>query len=121
MRAVLEVLVDGGASTVPAVADRLDLTRQAVQRHVNDLLALGLVETTPNPAHRRSVLVAPTTPGAASFARLRTDELRHLGDMLADCTDAEIATAAKVLAALDRDVRERSLRIRGTHGAVRER
>lgn len=108
MRAVLEVLAEQGPSTVPAVAERLDLARQGVQRHVNDLTRLGCVEARPNPAHRRSVLIAMTPSGAALFGRIREQELRHLARMAEDCTEEEIAVAGKVLAALGRDVRRRA-------------
>ena len=108
-RAVLEILAEHGPATVPAIADRLDLARQGVQRHVNDLLALGHVATGPNPAHRRSVLVTLTRTGREVIDRVRADELRHLDALAADCTRQEIATAAKVLRALSRDVRRRAL------------
>ncbi len=109
MRAVLEILAEDGAAPVPSIADRLDLARQGVQRHVNDLLDLGLVETRANPAHRRSVLIALTPPGAAVIDRVRADEVRHLATLARDCTRQEIATAAKVLRSLSRDVRRQAI------------
>jgi DNA-binding MarR family transcriptional regulator len=108
MRAVLEELASLGSATVPALASRLELARQGVQRHVNDLLALGYVAARDNPAHRRSVLIRMTPAGAGVFSRLRDDELRHLGEMAPECGDAEIAAAVKVLRALNRDVRRRA-------------
>ncbi|GAA0809599.1 MarR family winged helix-turn-helix transcriptional regulator [Spirilliplanes yamanashiensis] len=110
MRAVLEVLAEHGPATVPAVADRLDLARQGVQRHVDDLIGLGYVTPRPNPAHRRSALITLTGTGADVFHELRDEELRHLAAMAPECTPAEISTAATVLRALNRDVRERSTR-----------
>ncbi|MEU8235781.1 MarR family transcriptional regulator [Actinoplanes sp. NPDC048967] len=107
-RAVLEVLAEHGPATVPAIGDRLDLARQGVQRHVNDLLKRGYVESRPNPAHRRSVLIVLTGSGTAVIGRIRDDELRQLATLAPDCTEQEIATAAKVLAALSRDVRRRA-------------
>jgi DNA-binding MarR family transcriptional regulator len=107
-RAVLEVLAEHGPATVPAIGDRLDLARQGVQRHVNDLLRLGYVESQPNPAHRRSVLIVLTGSGTEVIGRIRDDELRQLATLAPDCTEQEIATAAKVLAALSRDVRRRA-------------
>ena len=108
-RAVLEILAEHGPATVPAIADRLDLARQGVQRHVNDLLAVGHVKTGPNPVHRRSFLVTLTPAGREVIDRVRADELRHLDTLAADCTRQEIATAAKVLRSLSRDVRRRAL------------
>ncbi|MBL7254104.1 MarR family winged helix-turn-helix transcriptional regulator [Paractinoplanes lichenicola] len=108
MRAVLEVLAEGGPATVPAIGDTLDLARQGIQRHVNDLGRLGLVEVRDNPSHRRSVLIALSPAGAERFERIRRDELARLGRMATDCTEAEIATAIKVLRSLNRDVRQRA-------------
>ncbi|MBG0564551.1 MarR family winged helix-turn-helix transcriptional regulator [Actinoplanes aureus] len=107
MRAVLEVLDGQGPATVPAIADRLDLARQGVQRHVNDLIELGYVAARENPAHRRSVLIAMTPAGAELFGRIREDELNNLAGMAGECTPDEIAAALKVLRALNRDVRGR--------------
>ena len=105
-RAVLEVLVELGPAPVPTLAERLSLTRQGVQRHVNDLHALGYVRRRPNPTHRRSVLIALTDRGETVFSQIRTDELTRLARMVPGCTDADLATAAAVLQALSRDVRE---------------
>jgi DNA-binding MarR family transcriptional regulator len=108
MRAVLEILAEHGPAPVPALGERLDLARQGVQRHVNDLLALGFVEARQNPAHRRSVLIALTAAGGEVIERIRAAELRELAGLALDCTDAEIATAARVLQSLSRDVRQRA-------------
>lgn len=48
---------------VPAIARRLGLTRQSVQRVVNDLTDAGLVSSKPNPDHERSSLVTLTKRG----------------------------------------------------------
>lgn len=110
-RAVLEILVEDGPLPVPGVAARLDLARQGVQRHVNDLLALGHVETRPNPAHLRSVLIAATPAGRRLLVRIKKTELAELASMATDCSDEEIAVAVKVLRCLDDDIRDRARRI----------
>jgi DNA-binding MarR family transcriptional regulator len=108
MRAVLETLARNGPSTVPAIAHHLDLARQGIQRHVDDLTRLGHLQTRANPAHRRSALIQLTTAGQALFTRIRAGELDSLAPMAAECSAAEIATALKVLRALNRDVRRRA-------------
>lgn len=105
MRAVLEILAGHGPMTVPDIAGRLDLARQGIQRHVDDLIALGRVESRVNPAHRRSVLIAATPAGSELFERIRAGELARLGRLAPECTDTEIAATLRVLAALSRDVR----------------
>lgn len=108
MRAVLEILAECGPLTVPAVADRLDLARQGIQRHVDDLARLGYAEARVNPAHRRSVLIHLTGGGRALFARVRQTELARLASMAPDCSAEEITAALKVLRALHRDVQQRA-------------
>lgn len=51
------------ALTVPAIARRLGLARQSVQRVANDLDEEGLATFAPNPAHQRSSLVSLTDRG----------------------------------------------------------
>lgn len=113
MRAVLEVLREDQASTVPAIARRLDLPRQGVQRHVNDLSALGYVESRPNAAHRRSVLIDLTPSGSRVIQRVTDAEVRQLATLALDCADDDIQTAARVLGSLSRDVRRRAAELSG--------
>ena len=113
-RGVLRNLAANGAMTVPQIAALRPVSRQFVQRVVNALEADGLVARRPNPAHRRSPLVAPTDAGRTTLERyaqreaplleaarraLRSDEdvetavsvlrdvRRHLDELLADLTN----------------------------------
>ncbi len=58
----LTVIADS-PSSVPAIARRLGVSRQNVQRIANDLLAAGLVEQITNPDHRTSPLLQLTESG----------------------------------------------------------
>jgi len=109
-RAVVEVLTRIGPATVPSIAGELALARQNVQRHVDELAGLGHVRARENPAHRRSVLIELTAPGRTAFSRLHARELKTLSGMAAECSEEDLATAARVLAALDRDIRARTAR-----------
>lgn len=53
---------------VPHIALRMGVTRQAVQRHVHQLRAEGLVEEHGNPHHARSPLYTLTPAGESLFA-----------------------------------------------------
>jgi len=53
--------------SVSGLARAMGLTRQAVQRVVNDLVSLGLLELGPNPNHQRAPLVAFTAKGRAAY------------------------------------------------------
>lgn len=56
--------------TVAAVARNMGLTRQSVQRVADALVAEGLCQFLPNPAHRRAKLLASTDRGLKSVQRL---------------------------------------------------
>ena len=49
--------------SVPRAARRLGVTRQAVQRVANELVAEGLAQFRNNPDHRTSPLLSPTPAG----------------------------------------------------------
>ena len=107
-RAVMEVLDTEAPLTVPQVASRLSLARQNVQRHVDQLTRLGHLQATPNPAHRRSVLIQPTAAGRRVFGTLHARELVDLADLATTCSDQDLQTAARVLKAVDVDIRDRA-------------
>ena len=75
-RAILESLHRDGPATVPALARARPVSRQHVQILVNALAGAGLVETRPNPGHRRSPFVALTPAGRRLFTAMRTRERR---------------------------------------------
>jgi DNA-binding MarR family transcriptional regulator len=54
--------------TVAQIARNMGLTRQAVQRLVNDMQGEGLVRFAPNPHHQRAKLVLLSTKGKTAFA-----------------------------------------------------
>lgn len=54
--------------TVPDIADRMGVTRQATQKQVNLLEGEGLVQTRANPRHRRSPHYLLTGAGENAYA-----------------------------------------------------
>src|SRR3712207_5771587 len=56
---------------VAHIARNMGLTRQAVQRLVNDLEGLGIVRFGPNPHHQRAKLVLLTDHGTALYEAAR--------------------------------------------------
>lgn len=103
-RAVLESLAAEGPQTVPALARARPVARQHIQVLVHDLAALGLVETRPNPAHRRSPLVALTSAGARRFAAIRRAESEALRAMRLSLSGARMAELAGDLERLSDDL-----------------
>ncbi|MCI2418552.1 MarR family transcriptional regulator [Saccharopolyspora sp. K220] len=98
VRAVLERLeLSGTAETVPQIARTLELSRQFVQRMVNDALEQGFVTLRPNPAHRRSALVELTGPGYAAIRAVQAAEHEAMGHVGGDLTAVDVATTLRVL------------------------
>jgi DNA-binding MarR family transcriptional regulator len=81
----------------------MGLTRQAVQRVVNDLGRGGLVRLAPNPHHRRAKLVVLTAGGRAAYAAA-LERQRPWADALARGLGIKQIESA---AALLKSVRER--------------
>ncbi|MET0190521.1 MAG: MarR family transcriptional regulator [Pseudonocardia sediminis] len=105
LRAVLDLLRRNGPMTVPQMGRAQSLSRQFVQRTVNDALGSGLVELVDNPAHRRSRLVALTGEGQEridAVVRREHAQLREVGgDIGAADVDACMKVLTRMLAALD--------------------
>jgi DNA-binding MarR family transcriptional regulator len=105
VRAVLDLLHRNGPMTVPQMGRAQSLSRQFVQRMVNDAAAAGLVELVDNPAHRRSRLVRLTGPGRARIVAVTAREhglLRTVpGDLTGREVDACLRVLDRMLAALD--------------------
>jgi len=80
-RAVLEFLAARPAHSVPQIAQELTVTRQHIQVLVNELLSLKLLKTLPNPAHKRSPLIAITERGSRLFTVIRKKEAQLLASL----------------------------------------
>ena len=92
--------------TVPAIARRLGLVRQSVQRVADELVAEGVVERSENPDHQRSPLYSLTEAGHATLRKIvadsdadRTRRLNRAGVTVAEL-DAARDTIRKLLAVL---------------------
>ena len=96
---VLSVLSDG-AGTVPRVARRLGVTRQAVQRIVDELRDDGLVELKPNPDHERSPLVRLTEHGSEALASITKEARRWHQQISGGIAPCDLTTTREVLRAL---------------------
>jgi DNA-binding MarR family transcriptional regulator len=97
VRAVLDLLARHGPMTVPQMGRAQSLSRQFVQRMVNEAAADGLVELVDNPAHRRSRLVRLTPPGRAAIAAVTAREHELLRQVGGDLTGPEVDACLRVL------------------------
>jgi DNA-binding MarR family transcriptional regulator len=83
---VLRLLADE-ALPVPHIARMLGLTRQAVQRIVNDLLQNGAVARGPNPHHQRAALIRLSQKGrelVGEATRRENAVLQRIGKGIGD-------------------------------------
>lgn len=100
VRAVIEHVHDAGPRTVPQIARALWITRQGVQRLVDEGKELGYLEARPNPEHKRSHLIAATEAGRAVYASLHDEELTRLDRIAAGLDAGDINACVRVLAHL---------------------
>ena len=91
------VALAGRPLTVPQIARRLGLTRQAVQESVNRLLAEALVEARDNLDHRRSPLIGLTALGSQKYTAVDQRQARWINELAAGLQITDLAAAAHVL------------------------
>ncbi|HLS15356.1 MAG TPA: MarR family transcriptional regulator [Beutenbergiaceae bacterium] len=105
VRAVLDQLRREGQRTVPQLARAQDLSRQFVQRMVNDARRAGFVEFAENPAHQRSRLIRLTGPGQRAIDAVLAREHQLMGrvggGLTGDEVDATVRVLTQMLAALE--------------------
>ncbi len=83
--------------TVPQIARRMGLTRQAVQASVNRLLAEALAQTGDNLDHRRSPLIRLTELGAQKYAALDRRQISWINELSAGLKISDLEAAARLL------------------------
>lgn len=101
MRAVLEFLWRQEPQTVPQMARGKSVTRQHIQTIVNDLLAVDLIESIENPAHKRSSLIQMTAKGRQGFEQLRRRESRLFAEAAKHFAEKDLKTTTRTLKAIE--------------------
>ncbi|MEU6713986.1 MarR family transcriptional regulator [Nonomuraea sp. NPDC046802] len=104
VRAVLVLLREHGPMTVPQMGRAQALSRQFVQRMINDAAARGLVESVPNPAHKRSSLIRLTEEGRAVITAVIDSERAMLGQVGGDLSETDVDACIRVLSRLVRSL-----------------
>jgi DNA-binding MarR family transcriptional regulator len=103
-RTVLAGLADSGPQTVAQMARVRSQSRQRFQPLINALIADGLVEAVPNPAHRQSPLMVITARGRRAVARMRAIEAKGRREMQVTASARQVAAATAVLRDVRRDI-----------------
>jgi len=92
---------------VPHIARQMGLSRQNVQRIVNDLDDVGYVTFAPNPHHKRAKLVVLTDRGRETYDAAHRVQVPWANALGAATTPEDLQTALRVLqslrAALDKE------------------
>jgi len=99
-RSLLECLHQQGPQTVPQMARARLTSRQNVQVLINRLRSRGLVQVSPNPAHRRSPLLEVAPAGAALIQSIASRNGDGRASVLSLASVEELAQATKVLSAI---------------------
>lgn len=89
--------LEGRPLTVSQVARRMGLTRQAVQRIVNDLIAIGMVEVNANVDHKRASLVSVTRLGADAMVEIDKAQTAWVNKLADGLSERQIGQALRVL------------------------
>ncbi|QGV79396.1 MarR family winged helix-turn-helix transcriptional regulator [Streptomyces ficellus] len=82
---------------VSGIARAMGITRQSVQRIADLLVHEGLAEYRPNPAHRRSKLLAPTQLGRGTIARIEPGHAEFATRLAAELGVEAFTETARVL------------------------
>jgi DNA-binding MarR family transcriptional regulator len=88
------------ALPVAHIARNMGLSRQAVQRLVNELAAQNLVQFAPNPHHQRAKLVVMTPKGEAVFNAAMARQGPWADALATGVTAQEMETTLRVLRAI---------------------
>ena len=92
------------ALPVPHIARNMGLTRQAVQRSVDEMRADDLVRLEVNPHHRRAMLVAMTEKGEAAYRFASERHGQWVEALMADLSPESIDAASELLRAIQRRI-----------------
>ncbi|HRJ69823.1 MAG TPA: MarR family transcriptional regulator [Beijerinckiaceae bacterium] len=110
-----QVLGAIGLSTVALpvahIARNMGLSRQAVQRLVNEMAHQGLVRLAPNPHHQRAKLVLLTAEGAATYAAAMDRQRPWVEALATGLSTEEIGAACRVLRHLRSKLRSQNDRM----------
>ncbi len=83
--------------TVPEVARMMGQSRQAVQRLSNAMQEEGLLDTQPNPDHKRAKKLVLTEHGKEIYAQVMQKQIPWVNSIAEEFNAAELILAGSVL------------------------
>lgn len=87
----------GQALTVSQIARRMGLSRQGVQRVVNDLYSLGMIEAADNLDHKRAPLISLTKNGAKVMIKIDKAQIAWVNEISDGLSERQINQALKLV------------------------
>ncbi len=84
--------------TVAQIARRMGLSRQGVQRIVNDLVKIGLVEPITNIDHKRSPLIAISNEGEKVMSKVNQAQIAWINELSKGLNKQKIDQTCELLA-----------------------
>ncbi|MEZ6028565.1 MAG: MarR family winged helix-turn-helix transcriptional regulator [Hyphomonadaceae bacterium] len=97
MRSVLLTLENGPPLTISAIAVQRSVSRQFMQRLVQDMVGGGWLSLEINPEDRRVSLVAPTAKARRAIVKLRKVETPLFSELQSHFSQADLTRATDVL------------------------
>jgi len=91
------IALAGRALTVSQIARTMGLTRQSVQRVVDELEGSGIVRRTAHPESRRARLVSLTAAGESAYAKVSGRQRPWANRLAQGATQAQLTTALHVV------------------------
>jgi len=101
---MLAWIAEEGPVRASGLAEIFDLDKGAVSRHLQQLVELGLVARTPDPADGRATLVSTTPAADARLHEIEDARRQQLGDRLADWSGPELERLVADLARYNRSL-----------------
>ncbi len=96
--------LEGRSLTVAQIARRMGLSRQGVQRIVNDLVKLNMLLLEPNLDHKRAALVAISKKGRRVMEKVSAAQIEWFNQLSEGMSERQLKQALRVL----QSVRKRS-------------
>lgn len=90
--------------TVPQVGRNLGHPRQVIQRAANELVEAGILQTAPNPHHKRAKLLVPTAKAHKMKREAEERAIEIAGSVLDKISARRCSTLTKDLRALRQDI-----------------
>ena len=98
--------LEGRPLTVSQIARRMGLTRQSVQRIINDLTELGMVTSSLNVDHKRSLLFSLSELGAESLQKTENVQMTVVNEIAEVCTVDQLSEVLRVMEIMKQRVAE---------------